>query len=98
MVRESQIQKEIESLLSTMEYEQEFTRRWFIKTLSSQYGRARHNYIPSDYCYNWTNKGIVYENQPHYFIKDLSVRGLYKYVGKNYVYNGKVYSKPKKQK
>ena len=79
-----------------MEYGQEFTRSWFVETLSTQFGRPKYNYIPSDYCYNWTNRGVIYEKQPHYFFKDLEVRGIYKYVGKNYVYNGKVYSKPKK--
>lgn len=96
MLRKSQIQEEIESLLQTMDNQQEFTRSWFVKTLSSKYGRPKHNYIPSDYCYNWTNKGIIYEKQPHYFIKDLYIRGLYRYVGKDYVYNGEVYSKPRK--
>ena len=92
------IKEEIEQFLSSMPLNHEFSTRWFKAELSKQFKRSETCYIPSDYCYNRTNKGIVYENQPHYFIKDLSVRGLYKYVGKNYVYNGKVYSKPKKQK
>ena len=49
--------------------------------------------IPSDYCYNRKNYVINYEKQPHYFL--FLERGRYKYVGKNYNYNGFVEHNPK---
>ncbi len=49
--------------------------------------------IPSDYCYNRTNKGINF-NQ-HLFIK--INRKEYKYLGENYPYTGRIYWKPKQE-
>jgi hypothetical protein len=49
--------------------------------------------IPSDYCYNRTNKGVNF-NQ-HLFIR--INRKEYKYLGENYPYIGRIYWKPKQE-
>ncbi len=48
--------------------------------------------IPSDYCYNRLNKGIKFDKHLFIYLE----RNLYKYVGENYKYSGKVYHKPHK--
>lgn len=88
MVREREIQNEIERFVSTLPANHEFSTNWFKTTLSKLYNRPEGSYIPSDYCYNIANKGIDYDKQPHYFIA-LEV-GKYKYVGKDYIYTGEV--------
>lgn len=92
----SEIIHEIEEFLSTLPIGTLITTQQFKDALENLYGRSRGSYIPSDYCYNWKNKGIDFETQPHYFLKDETTRGLYKYVGKNYIYNGPIYCNPKK--
>ena len=78
------IKKEIELFLSSMPPDYIFSTKWFKTELSKQYKRSQGCYIPSDYCYNKTNKGINYEKQPHYFL--YLGRGKYQYKGKNYKY------------
>ncbi len=87
--------EEIEEFIKTLPLECEFSTKWFKKVLKEKYGRSDGSYIPSDYCYNITNNGIIYEKQPHYFLH-LS-RGKYRYVGKNYNFKEKVERRPKKK-
>ena len=94
MVRK--IQEEIEQFLSSMPLSHEFSTKWFKTELSKQFKRSEDSYIPSDYCYNRTNKGIKYNNQPHYFLH--IGRGKYRYVGKNYNFTGNVESNPRIKK
>ncbi len=85
--------EEIEQFLSSMPLNHEFSRKWFKTELSKQFNRSEDSYIPSDYCYNRTNKGVKYDRQPHYFLH--IGRGKYKYVGKNYQFNGDIEQYPK---
>lgn len=54
-----QIEMEIEKLLSIMPLNLEFTTKWFKDTLNGLYERPRDSYIPSDYCYNIKNNGMI---------------------------------------
>ena len=56
MVRK--IQEEIEQFLSSMPLNHEFSRKWFKTELGRQFNRSEDSYIPSDYCYNRTNKNM----------------------------------------
>ena len=85
---------EIEEFTKAMPLNYEFSTSWFKNTLSKQYSRSTGSYIPSDYCYNRKNKGINYDKQPHYFL--YLGRNRYRYVGKDYVYNGEVEENPRK--
>ena len=85
---------EIEAFTKSMPLNYEFSTSWFKNTLSKQYSRSTGSYIPSDYCYNRKNKGINYDKQPHYFL--YLGRNRYRYVGKDYVYNGEVEENPRK--
>lgn len=59
MVRE--IEVEIAELTKTMPINYQFSTKWFKKVLSEKYNRSKGSYIPSDYCYNRSNKGIIHE-------------------------------------
>lgn len=96
MVRENNIKREIENLLTSMPVGYEFSTKWFKTELSKKYNRPADCYIPSDYCYNRKNNGINYEKQSHYFLY-LGL-GKYKYVGKDYKYTGEVEHRQRKIK
>lgn len=86
---------EIEEFIKDFPVGYEFSTTWFKKELNKKYNRSEGSYIPSDYCYNRKNKGINYNKQPHYFL--YIERNKYKYVGKDYVYNGEIEYNPKKK-
>lgn len=56
-------------------------RQDIIELISSRYGTKASSIIPSDYCYNMTNKGIP-EDHVSFFLNVGT--GLYEYVGENY--------------
>lgn len=91
--QENNIIKEIEEFLLDVPMDYVFSTSWLKNELSKKYKRSRDSYIPSDYCYNRTNKGINYDKQPHYFL--YLERGKYQYKGKNYVYSGNIEKKPR---
>lgn len=86
---------EIEEFIKDFPVGYEFSTTWFKKELNKKYNRSEGSYIPSDYCYNRKNKGINYDKQPHYFL--YMERNKYKYVGKDYVYNGEIEYNPRKK-
>lgn len=90
----SDITHEIEEFFAEIPIGYEFSTGWFKRELSKKYNRPEGSYIPSDYSYNMSNKGINYATQTHYFIQ--VVRGRYKYVGKNYEFKGAIQVNPRK--
>ncbi len=65
-----------------------FTRSEILNLIIEKYpGTNTRSLIPSDYCYNITNKGIPFQN--HIF-EQIEV-GRYKYLGINYKYSGYIY-------
>lgn len=87
--------KEIEEFIKHLPKNYVFTATWFKKELGKRYNRSEGSYIPSDYCHNRKNNGINYNKQPHYFM--YLGRNKYKYVGKDYVYNGEIEHNPRKK-
>ncbi len=57
------------------------SRQEIIKRIHSTFGTDENSIIPSDYCYNMTNKGRS-KNSPNFFLN--VGNGVYEYVGKNY--------------
>jgi hypothetical protein len=69
---------------------EEFSRSGIIDRIVEEYpGTNRTSLIPSDYCYNITNKGIPF--QQHIF--EYLGQDRYKYLGQNYRYTGLIYWK-----
>lgn len=58
--------------------------------LGARFGTNSGSVIPSDYCYNRTNKGIEFSKKPRlfFFLGD----GMYECLGENYPFNGSVYT------
>lgn len=56
-----------------------FTRKEIIKIMNDKYGVAEGSVLPSDVCYNSSNKGVDGVKRPLLFVKVR--RGVYKYVG-----------------
>lgn len=59
--------------------------------VSTRFGTNPSSVIPSDYCYNRLNRGIAFKK--HLFVR--VGRSEYKYVGPEYPYSGRIYSRPK---
>ena len=58
--------------------------------LSARFGTNSGSIIPSDYCYNRTNKGIEFSKKPRLF--SFLGDGMYECLGENYPFNGSVYT------
>jgi hypothetical protein len=57
----------------------------------NKFNTARTSVLPPDYCYNRINRGITFKK--HIFI--MINHNEYKFVGENYPYSGRIFSKPK---
>ena len=62
----------------------------FYELLGSRFGTNSGSIIPSDYCYNRTNKGIEFLKKPRllFSLGD----GMYECLGEDYPFNGPVYT------
>lgn len=58
--------------------------------LKAKYGTNPSSIILSDYCYNRTNDGILFDK--HLF--EYQGRNKYVYLGENNPYTGKIYHRP----
>lgn len=71
----------------------EFSTQEIIDKVVQKHGCNPSSIIPSDYCYNRINNGINFEKYLHIF--EHIERSVYRYLGENYPYNGRIYHKPK---
>ena len=62
----------------------------FYELLGSRFGTNRGSVIPSDYCYNRTNKGIEFLKKPR-LLCSLG-DGMYECLGEDYPFNEPVYT------
>ena len=58
--------------------------------LGARFGTNSGSVIPSDYCYNRTNRGIEFLKKPRLFV--FLGEGMYECLGENYPYNYPVYA------
>ena len=73
-----------------------FSTSEIIDKVILKHGGNRGSIIPSDYCYNLTNKGKI--DDPilvEFKIFEWIDRGKYKYLGENYPYTGLIIRNPK---
>lgn len=76
-----------------------FTRSEIIHMVKTKYRVNESSIIPSDYCYNLTNKGILADASLEKFkVFEWLSRGKYRYFGENYPYTGTILSNPRKKK
>lgn len=72
-----------------------FTCSEIIERVMRKHGVNSASIIPSDYCYNLTNKGKLANAALDKFkIFEWISRGKYRYLGENHIYTGVVYSNP----
>lgn len=60
-----------------------FTRKQIIDMLHEKYGTNETSIIPSDHCYNMTNKGLRGSNRDNNFFLNIG-EGEYEYVGEHF--------------
>lgn len=61
--------------------------------IGARFKTKKDNIMPSDYCYNRTNKDVSFFKKPRlfYFLGD----GMYECLGENFLFNGPVYTREK---
>ena len=84
LVKDTFINCEINSLLSRQE---------IIDKVVLKHNCNPSSIIPSDYCYNRTNNGILNKNLIRLF--EYESRSVYRYLGEHYSYSGLLIHKPK---
>ncbi|CAM3473391.1 DUF7225 domain-containing protein [Parendozoicomonas haliclonae] len=73
-----------------------FTRSEIIELVHRKENINKDSIIPSDYCYNRTNKGIDRGESPdRKFLEHTGLTGEYEYKGFDFPYTGFIYDKSK---
>lgn len=73
-----------------------YSRSEIVKMVKTKHGVNEGSIIPSDYCYNLTNEGILDNSDLDKFkIFEWVSRGKYRYLGENHPYEGPVYRNPR---
>ena len=83
--------EDVTSYLTSLEVGEVKTTAEIKKKVSRIYGTEYGSIIPSDYCYNITNKdpqSYITDGNPR--LLEQVKRGYYRYLGLNYKYNGVV--------
>jgi len=65
------------------------SRGTLIKELKKKFEIIPESVLPSDFCYNTTNKKLKFNKHLFEHLSD----GNYRYLGENYSYNGLIYHK-----
>ena len=96
MTIKEQVAFTIENLINEYGTHHKVSRQELLELLESTFGTNRKSVIPSDYCYNRTNKGIEFSKSTRLllFLGD----GMYECLGENYNFNGDVYTREKGSK
>ena len=92
----AQLQAIVSELISKYGIGYKISLKELYALMKLRYDTNPGSVIPSDYCYNRANKGIVFTKYPHLFVH--VKRGIYECLGEGYPYNGPVYAKPKNSK
>ena len=64
------------------------------RELKKKYGTKPSSVLLYDYCYNRINDGVKFDKHIFEFIDN----GMYKYLGEDFPYTGKIYHNPQHQK
>lgn len=90
-------EEDIVKYLLTLEVGQLISRTEIIERVNYLYGTNKTSIIPSDYCYNRVNLDKTAHDfkNGHPRLLEWVKKGLYKYLGPNYNYTGKIYHKNK---
>ena len=88
-----QMQTAVEELVSKYGIKYRISSLELKELIHIRFGTNYSSIIPPDYCYNRVNKGIVFSRYPR--LLAYVERGVYECLGKNYPYDGKVYTQPK---
>ena len=90
MTIDEQMRTVVKEIVSEYGIRYKISLKEFYELLGARFGTNSGSVIPSDYCYNRTNKGIDFLKKPRLlnFLGD----GIYECLGENYPFNGCVYT------
>lgn len=87
------IRDRMDTLFAANNIHQTLSRKQIIDMVLAAFpGTNETSVIPSDYCYNITNKGVKFE---HHLFEHLG-KSMYRVLGKNFPFEGAIYWKGKK--
>lgn len=93
MTINEQMKTVVDEIISEYGLHHKISLKELYELLGARFGTNSGSVIPSDYCYNRTNKGIEFLKKPRLFA--FLGDGMYECLGENYPFNGSVYANEK---
>lgn len=93
MTINEQMKTVVDEIISEYGLHYKISLKELYELLGARFGTNSGSVIPSDYCYNRTNKGIEFLKKPRLF--SFLGDGMYECLGENYPFNGSVYANEK---
>ena len=93
MTINEQMKTVVDEIISEYGLHYKISLKELYELLGARFGTNSGSVIPSDYCYNRTNKGIEFLKKPRLF--SFLGDGMYECLGENYSFNGPVYTNEK---
>ena len=90
MTINEQMKTVVDEIISEYGLHYKISLKELYELLGARFGTNSGSVIPSDYCYNRTNKGIEFLKKPRLF--SFLGDGTYECLGENYPFNGSVYT------
>lgn len=90
MTIDEQIRTVVDEIIAGYGRHYKISLKELYELLGARFGTNTGSIIPSDYCYNRTNKGIEFLKKPRLF--SFLGDGLYECLGEDYSFNGSVYA------
>ena len=90
MTINEQMRTVVEEIIAEYGLHYKISLKELYELLGARFGTNSGSVIPSDYCYNRTNKGIEFLKKPRLFA--FLGDGLYECLGEGYSFNGSVYT------
>jgi 5-methylcytosine-specific restriction endonuclease McrBC GTP-binding regulatory subunit McrB len=84
------IKEQIKKTFEDTVYRTKFTSKEINEKVNKKFGTDKQSVLPSDRCYNKTNKGLTFDKELHIF-EDLKDEDKYMYLGEGNKYNGKIF-------
>ena len=90
MTINEQMRTVVDEIISEYGLHYKISLKELYELFSARFGTNSGSVIPSDYCYNRTNKGIEFMKKPRLFA--FLGDGMYECLGEAYPFNGSVYT------
>ena len=88
-----QMKTVVNEIISEYGLHHKITLKEIYEMLNARFKTKKDSILPSDYCYNRTNKDVPFFKKPRLF--NFLGEGMYECLGENFSFNGPVYTREK---